>query len=133
MLITATTIQAKGGLSQHQIDEMIKQAEVMRKSDMERKELLEAKNKAEQLIYDTNKMLKNQKHLLSQGLIEKVTAASNELSNTIELVDNKQLNEFRQKVENLQILSMEMGKEIYSQSNSGNNSKNDCNHNNEKK
>ena len=49
------TIQASGGLSEDEIDQMVQDAEANADADKERKELVEAKNQAEGLIHSTNK------------------------------------------------------------------------------
>src|SRR6187431_2752604 len=50
-------IQASGGLSDSEIDKMVKDAEVHAADDKKRKELVEAKNHAEALIHATNKSM----------------------------------------------------------------------------
>ncbi|HHN68305.1 MAG TPA: molecular chaperone DnaK, partial [Thermopetrobacter sp.] len=51
-------IQASGGLSDEEIEKMVKEAEAHREEDLKRKELIEAKNQAEALIHTTEKSLK---------------------------------------------------------------------------
>ena len=51
------TIQASGGLSDDDIDAMVKDAEANAEADKERKELVEARNQAESLIHSTEKSL----------------------------------------------------------------------------
>merc|ERR1712156_645386 len=51
------TIQSSGGLSQQEIEKMIKDAEKNASKDEEKKKLTEAKNKADSLIHNTNKSL----------------------------------------------------------------------------
>src|SRR5918992_3920814 len=50
-------IQASGGLSEGEIEKMVKDAEVHAAEDKKRKELVEAKNQAESLIHSTQKSL----------------------------------------------------------------------------
>ncbi len=119
----STTIQAKGGLNEYQINEMIKQAEAMRKADMAKKELVSLKNESETLIYDTNKMIENGKDKVKpESLIdvEKNIALMKEAleknGDNVEVVKSA--------LEKLKNSSMAFGKEIYeSQSQSSNNEK----------
>ena len=48
-------IQSSGGLSEDEIEKMVKDAEANASADKERKELIEAKNQAESMIYETEK------------------------------------------------------------------------------
>jgi molecular chaperone DnaK len=52
----AITIQASGGLSEDEIEQMVKDAEANAEADSERRELVEAKNQAESLIHGTKKI-----------------------------------------------------------------------------
>jgi len=51
-------IQASGGLSDADIDKMVKEAEANAETDKQRREMVEAKNQAESLIHSTEKSLK---------------------------------------------------------------------------
>src|SRR3546814_16488881 len=53
-------IQASGGLSDTDIDRMVKDAETHAAEDQKRKEVVEAKNTADSLIYTTEKTLAEQ-------------------------------------------------------------------------
>ena len=53
----AITIQASGGLSEDEIEQMVKDAEANAEADSERRALVEAKNQAESLIHGTKKSL----------------------------------------------------------------------------
>ena len=52
------TIKSNGGLSQSQIDDMVKQAEKMRAEDQKKRDLISVKNEAESLIYNTEKQIR---------------------------------------------------------------------------
>ena len=49
------TIKSNGGLSNNQVEEMVKQAEKMKEEDQKKKDLIQIKNDAESLIYNTEK------------------------------------------------------------------------------
>ena len=53
----AITIQASGGLSDDEIEKMVRDAEANAEADKERRELVEAKNQAESLLHSTKKSL----------------------------------------------------------------------------
>merc|ERR1712194_662614 len=52
---TTITIKSSGGLSDTDIDQMVKDAEASREADANRRELIDAKNEADSMIYNTEK------------------------------------------------------------------------------
>ena len=75
-------IQASGGLSDAEIDQMVQDAEANAEKDKERRALVEAKNHAESLIHTTEKTLAEEQELISALLaeMEKVAEAAGELT-----------------------------------------------------
>jgi molecular chaperone DnaK len=61
------TIQASGGLNESEIDQMIKDAEANATEDKKRKQMIEAKNNADSLIYSTEKAIKDYGDKLSDS------------------------------------------------------------------
>eukprot|EP00698_Gefionella_okellyi_P012996 TRINITY_DN352_c0_g3_i1.p1 TRINITY_DN352_c0_g3~~TRINITY_DN352_c0_g3_i1.p1 ORF type:complete len:689 (+),score=170.77 TRINITY_DN352_c0_g3_i1:241-2067(+) len=55
------TIQSSGGLSEADIKKMLNEAESHRTADMKRKEVIEAKNEAESMVYSVEKLLADKK------------------------------------------------------------------------
>lgn len=106
----ATTIQSKSGLNEYQINQMIKEAEIMRKSDLQKKELVTVKNDIDTLIYETNKMLENNKNLISQETIDKVINLINDIKNKLNTDNLQTLKDLHSQ---LNTETMEIGKEIY--------------------
>lgn len=49
------TIKSSGGLSDHDIDRMVKEAEAARETDKKRRELIDIKNEADSMVYNTDK------------------------------------------------------------------------------
>ncbi len=116
----STTIQAKGGLNENQINQMIKEAEAMRKSDMARKELMSMKNESETLIYDTKKMIEANKDKILNESLENCEQAIQTLKTTIE-TKGEDMEAVKGALEGLRNASMRIGKEIYeSQASSAN-------------
>ena len=65
-------VRPDGGLSEAEIKRMIKDAEASKEKDAIRKEIVEVKNKADGLIYNTEKSLEEHKERLPTELVMKV-------------------------------------------------------------
>jgi len=52
---TSITIRSSGGLSDSDIDRMVKEAEAARETDKKRRELIDVKNEADSTVYNTDK------------------------------------------------------------------------------
>ena len=74
------TITSSGALSQDEIEKMVRDAEIHAEEDKRRKELVEARNQAEQLIYTTDKTLKELGDRVTSDERAKIEAAKNDLS-----------------------------------------------------
>jgi molecular chaperone DnaK len=73
------TITASSGLSKEEIDAMVKDAELHKQEDAKHKEEIEIKNNADQLIYSTEKLLKDNADKVSSEDTAKVTTTIEEL------------------------------------------------------
>lgn len=82
----------------------------MRKSDLQKKELVTVKNDIDTLIYETNKMLENNKNLISQESIDKVNNLINDIKNKLNTDNLQTLKDLHSQ---LNTETMEIGKEIY--------------------
>jgi len=107
------TIQGQGGLSQADIDNMIKQAEAMKEEDKKKKESIEVRNVADTTIYETEKTLNEHKSKLSAELISEIEKDLQELRDAISQNDATKMREASNKVKNG---AMKIGQAIYSQS-----------------
>lgn len=94
---------------------MIKEAEMMRQSDLQRKELVTVKNDIDTLIYETNKMLEANKNILSPERHKLVTDLIEEIKPQLSSDNLQTLKDLHAK---LNTESMEVGKEIYTKSSS---------------
>lgn len=104
------TIQASGGLSDAEIEQMVKDAEQNADEDKKRKELIEAKNAADSLVYSTEKTLTEYGDKLSsedKGTVEEALAA---LKAVLESEDAALIKE---KTESLTAASMKIGEAMY--------------------
>jgi molecular chaperone DnaK len=110
------TIQASGGLTDEEINKMVKEAEENAESDKKRKEVIEAKNHAEGLIYSVEKSLKEYGDKISDGEKSKVQKDIDSLKEAIEKEDADLI---KSKSEELTQSSMKIGEAIYKESASG--------------
>ena len=100
------TIQASGGLKQDEIDNMIKDAEQNASDDKKRKESIEMKNKADALIYSTEKNLTDHADKISDEDKKAIEDAITDLKSTLESEDSEQIDA---KLEVLATASMKIG------------------------
>jgi len=68
------TIKSSGGLSEDQIEQMVRDAEQFAGEDKRRKDAIEAKNEAETLLYSSEKSLSEYKDKLPQNVVDEITA-----------------------------------------------------------
>ena len=103
-------IQASGGLSDDDIEGMVKDAEANAEADKERKKLVEAKNQAESLIHMTEKNLEEYGDKVDEG---DKSAIEEAMAETKEALDQEDPSVIEQKTEALQQASMKLGEAIY--------------------
>lgn len=108
----AIRIQASGGLSDADIEKMVKDAEANAQADKQKKELVEAKNQAEGLIHATEKTLKENGDKISAAEKEAIENAMNALKTASEGDD---LNSIKEKTEALMQASLKLGEAMYKQ------------------
>ena len=99
---------------------MIKEAEIMRQSDLHKKELVTIKNDINSLIYETKKMLDANKNLLTPETIKKVSDLLEEIKPQLSSDNLQTLKDLHSK---LNTESMEVGKEIYIKNSSSDSNK----------
>jgi len=103
-------IQASGGLSDADIEQMVKDAEANADADKARREAVEAKNSAETLIDSTEKSLEEHKDKVSAEDKEAIENAMGELKAALETDDAEEISA---KSQALAEASMKMGQAIY--------------------
>jgi molecular chaperone DnaK len=103
-------IQASGGLSDADIDKMVKDAEAHAEEDKKRRELVEVKNQAEALIHSTERTLKEAGDKVPAGEKQSVEAAVAALRTAI---GGDEVGEIRSKTEALAQVSMRIGEAMY--------------------
>ena len=104
------TIQASGGLSDDEIDQMVKDAEANAEADKSRKELVEAKNQAESLIHSTEKSMEEHSDKVDPTTIEAIELAIGALKETLETDDADKI---KSGIQNVTEAAMKLGEAIY--------------------
>ncbi|MBK9002988.1 MAG: molecular chaperone DnaK [Sphingomonadales bacterium] len=105
-------IQASGGLSDADIDQMVRDAEQFAEEDKKRREAAEAKNNAESLVHTTEKQLEEHGDKIDAGLKGEIEAAVAETKTAIEGGDPEAM---KDKANALAQSAMKMGQAIYEQ------------------
>ncbi|WP_293572911.1 molecular chaperone DnaK [Phaeobacter sp.] len=106
------TIQASGGLSDEDIEKMVKDAEDNAEADKERRELIEAKNQAESLIHSTEKSMEEHGDKVDPTTIEAIELAIAALKDDLE--DEKaNADKIKSGVQNVTEAAMKLGEAIY--------------------
>ncbi|MCM3627253.1 molecular chaperone DnaK [Paenibacillus glycanilyticus] len=85
------TITSSGGLSEAEIEQMMKDAELNAEEDRKRRELVEAKNSADQLVYSVDKTLKDLGDKVDASEIEKANAAKEKVTSAVATDDLEQI------------------------------------------
>ncbi|MDO4929194.1 MAG: molecular chaperone DnaK [Corynebacterium sp.] len=103
-------IQEGSGLSQDEIDRMVKDAEAHAEEDKKRREEQETRNAAESMSYQTRKFVEESGDKVSDEIKEKVTAAADAVD---EALKGDDIEAIKTAVDNLSTESQELGKAIY--------------------
>ncbi|NCQ63978.1 MAG: Hsp70 family protein, partial [Alphaproteobacteria bacterium] len=103
-------IQASGGLSDNDIESMVKDAEKFAEEDKKRREAAEARNQADNLVHATQKQLEENGDKIDAGLKSDVEAAIAETKTALESDDVDAINA---KAQALTEVAMKMGQQIY--------------------
>ena len=106
------TIQASGGLSEDDIDRMVKEAEENAEGDKARKELVEAKNQAESLIHSTEKSVEEHGDKVDPSTVEVIELALAALRDDLEK-DDITADKLKSGIQNVTESAMKLGEAIY--------------------
>jgi len=104
------TIQASGGLSEADIEKMVKDAELHAEEDKKRREVVDAKNHAESLIFSTEKSLKEYGDKISDEERKAIEDAKAALQEAVDLDDSEKIKEHTSQ---LAQASMKLGEAVY--------------------
>ena len=118
-------IQASGGLSDEEINKMVKEAEANKDADKKKREAVDARNQADTLLHSTEKNLKEHGSKVSETDKKAIEDASANLRNALKGTD---VEEIKKKTQDLVQASMKLGEAIYkSQQSAKPENKNDSN------
>jgi len=103
-------IKSSSGLSEQEIEKMTKEAESHAAEDKKKREVVDLKNQADQLIYSTEKTLKEHGDKTSAETRGKIESAVNNLK---EAVKGEDADAIKKAIENLGTAGQELGKVLY--------------------
>jgi len=106
----AITIQASGGLSDEDIEKMVKDAEANAEADRQRRELVETRNQAESLLHSTKKSLAEHSDKVDPSTVEVIELAMGALEDALK-TDNA--DKIKGGIQNLTEAAMKLGEAIY--------------------
>ena len=106
------TIQASGGLSDDDIERMVKEAEDNAEADKGRRELVEARNQAESLIHSTEKSVEDHGDKVDPSTVEAIELAVAALKDDLEK-DDISADKLKSGIQNVTEAAMRLGEAIY--------------------
>ena len=106
----AITIQASGGLSDDDIEKMVKDAEANAEADKERREMVEARNQAESLLHSTKKSLAEHSDKVDPSTVEVIELAMAALEDVLK---TEEVGKIKGGIQNLTEDAMKLGEAIY--------------------
>ena len=104
------TIQASGGLSDEEIEKMVKDAEANAEADKQKREAIDTKNQADSMIHSAEKNLKEFGDKVSE---DEKTAIENDVKSLKEAIENDDLEKIKAGLEALTQSSMKLGEAMY--------------------
>jgi molecular chaperone DnaK len=105
-------IESSSGLSEQEIERMVNDAESNVEADKQKKELVEARNKADQVIYSTEKTLKEHGDKVSDDERKRIEEAKERLESAAKTDSVEIIN---QKIDDLMQASHKLAEELYKQ------------------
>src|SRR5210317_125969 len=106
------TIKADGGLSDEDIEKMVKEAEANKEADKKKRELVEAKNQSETLTHQIDKQLKEHGDKISD---EEKKAIEDAKSKLLEATKTDDVSKIQEGIKALTEASMKLGEAVYKQ------------------
>jgi molecular chaperone DnaK len=108
----AITITGHSGLEESEIENMVKDAEVHSEEDKKRREIIDAKNHADQMVYSLEKLLRENKDKIPEGEAARIQT---EIENTKKAIESDNLDQIKQAVEALSQASHKLTEMMYQQ------------------
>lgn len=113
-------ISGSSGLSDSEIEKMVKDAELHKEEDNKRKEVIEIRNQADSLVYQTEKSLNELKDKLEASEVEGIQKALDELKEVLKN-ENALKEEIESKIKALTEKSHKLAEAVYAKDNKSNN------------
>ena len=110
-------IQASGGLSEEDINKMVKEAEANKEADKKKREAVDARNQADTMLHTTEKSIKEHGSKISDAEKKAIETASANLRNALKGTDTE---EIKKKTQELVQASMKLGEAVYKSQQSAN-------------
>ncbi|MGM0814261.1 MULTISPECIES: molecular chaperone DnaK [Bacillus] len=104
------TIKSSSGLSDDEIEKMVKEAEENAEADAKKKEEIEVRNEADQLVFTTEKTLKDLEGKIDEEQVKKANDAKDALKAAIE---KGELEDIKAKKDELQTIVQELTTKLY--------------------
>lgn len=104
------TIRESGALSKEEREKMIREAEEHAEEDKKKRELIDVKNQADNIIYATEKALKDYGSKVSEDERNSIQTAIDDLKKAVEAED---VNQIRDKIKHLGEVSQKLGQAVY--------------------
>ena len=108
----AITITGHSGLDEKEIDRMVSDADAHSEEDKKRREVVEARNQADQLVYSLEKLLRENKARIPESEAEHVRV---EIENTKKVMESDNLDQIRGAMEALSRASHKLTEMMYQQ------------------
>jgi len=103
-------IQSSGGLSEEEINKMVKDAEANKEADKKKRESVDARNQADVLLHSTEKSLKEHGSKVSETDKKAIETSAANLRNALKGTDSE---EIKKKTQDLVQSSMKLGEAVY--------------------
>jgi len=103
-------IQASGGLSDEEINKMVKDAEANKEADKKKRESVDARNQADSLVFSTEKSLKEHGDKISA---EEKKAIENGIADLKKSLEGTDAEDIKKKTQSLIQVSMKLGEAVY--------------------
>ena len=103
-------IQASGGLSEEEINKMVKEAEANKEADKKKRDSVDARNQADSLVFSTEKSLKEHGNKISAEEKKAIEDGIADLKKSLEGTD---VEDIKKKTQSLIQVSMKLGEAVY--------------------
>lgn len=107
------TIKSSGGLSDDEIQKMVKEAEMNAQKDQEKKQLIDARNHADSMIYSVEKSLSDYKDKIPADVVSEIESAVADLKKSMSSDD---LDMIKAKTDGVSQASLKIGQHMHQQS-----------------